>query len=89
MLERNITRIKNGAGAGGGVEGQSSRRDIDNFPANPNTDQVDIVEGWSPRILEKRSKLDPNGLGHRPKPERAGEVGRFEAGQAVGEGGLV
>ncbi|KAL5191059.1 hypothetical protein HKD37_04G010386 [Glycine soja] len=38
------TRIKDGAGSGGRIERQRLRRNIDNFPTNPNCNQVDIIE---------------------------------------------
>lgn len=77
---RNITGIKDGAGTSGGVEGQRGRRDIDDSPANPNSNQVDIVEWWSPGVFEKRGKFDPLGLGRRPKSQGAREIKGLEAG---------
>lgn len=41
---KEITRIKNGAGTGGWVECKCRRRDINNSPANLNSNQVNIVK---------------------------------------------
>jgi len=43
-VEEGITRIKDGSGASGRIESQGLLRNVDNFPANPNCDQVDIIE---------------------------------------------
>jgi len=83
------TWIKNGSGTGSWVEGQRSRRDIDNFAANFNSNQVNIIEWWSSRVSEKWSILDPLGLIHRPKSQRPTKVRWLKARQTVRECGLV
>jgi hypothetical protein len=85
----NITRVENGSSTGGWVEGQCFRRDIDDFPANFNSNQVNIIEWWSSRVSEKWCILNPLGLVHRPKSQWPTKVGWFEARQTIREGWFV
>lgn len=39
-----VTGVKDGAGTGGGVEGEGAWRDVHNSPADPNCHKVDKVK---------------------------------------------
>lgn len=89
LSTNNLTRINDGAGAGGGVKSESTRRNVDDFTTDSNPDQIDIIQRRPSRVAEERRILNPLRLSHWPEPQRPRKASRFEAGKAVGECGLV
>lgn len=89
MFKLYITGVKDGAGTSIGVEVEGAWRNVHDSPADPYSDQVDEVERRSLRVLEQRGEFDPLGLPDGAQSQRPREVEGLEAGQAVGESGLV